>query len=152
MFDKSKEARILLEQLHCASRADMEAVGRVRNWCITVWMASLAAINSDSISLTQWQKYLLPMMPLFLFWILESFYFTFVHLRNAQILELEKIVIINDYESYNNEMFMVRMNFSRFTLRDKLASFIRCLFTKESIIIFYGLLLSASAIFLLAGK
>ena len=88
VMDKSKIANEQLKFLYEEIRNDLDNSKKIRNWCVTVWMASLAAISYEKIELVDSQLMIFPFVPILLFWLLDAFQNTFASLKTRLVIDL----------------------------------------------------------------
>jgi hypothetical protein len=141
LMPASEVLKTQLEQAYIRINEDIKQMSTIRNWCVTVWIAIITVSNSAGLNLTTLQKVILPILPIFLFWLIEGVQRVFarLHVQLAQNLEIalaEGVLnraIIKDYLFLTSE--------ARFNTRQKLKVLTHILFTSEILATFYGLLL-----------
>jgi len=141
---------ILLHQLtqyYNVTENDKQRQTTARNWCITVWLALTLAIVSAKISLGYFEKLLLILTPVLLFWFLEAFQFYFVKINEERTAKVEKFIVENnDITEIPIRLFYVHSYISK-SFHEKAVLFLKHMFATEIISLFYYILVVLSLIF-----
>ena len=146
-MDKNERANHLLEKMYEEIRINDENSKKIRNWCITVWMASLAAIAYGKMDISPSQQNLFPFIPVLLFWLLDSFQNTFASLNVLRVLELEKDIADGGIEKYKNIELFYFNGYMNISLTKKMKVFVYAMVAKETVTFFYLLLFLVTLLF-----
>ena len=143
-----QQAQRYLDSVYAEIRNHLDDSIKSRNWCVTVWMAALAAVAYGKIELNQYQKIILPLAPIFLFWVVEAFHHTFavLHIRLAE--KVERALAEDNLESVQNSELYLIIAFRQYSAGRKLNALIKSLFVRESVIFFYLLLTLITCVFI----
>ena len=146
--DMEDQAYRFLDSVYSEIRNHLDDSMKSRNWCVTVWMAALAAVAYGKIELNEYQKIILPLAPIFVFWIVEAFHHTFavLHIRLAE--RVETALAENKLNTLKkNELFLI-IAFRQYSAGRKIDALIKSLFVRESVIFFYLLLTIITFVFI----
>lgn len=133
-----------LEQLYTDIRRDRDKVSTIQNWCVTVWVAALAAAASPQLQFNQSQRLLLPLLPVGLFWLLASLQHTFIVLATERAIRLEKHLLAGDLETLRPEDTALLLSYSKTSAARKWRALLQALFTCETVLSFFVLLAAAT--------
>ncbi len=149
-MNKSDMAYRMLDILHSSAERNHEASFRIRGWCITVWMASLAFIMSSDFSLSETQKTVFPFLPIALFWLLDGFQNTFklVHGRTAG--RVEEAIATENLEQLDMKNLLYYSSYPQIPYSEKVRAFFAALFTLETVVFFYIVLTAVTCVIVLA--
>ena len=145
-MDKKTSAEHLLSKLYESIDRDKETSAKIRNWCITVWLGSLAFVLSPKFSLSPLQSKIFPFFPIMVFWVLDAFQNSFIYIHGATARKIESALAndeINELEP--NELYFL-ISYDRIQFSMKLKSFVRALVAKETVAFFYIILLLSTAV------
>lgn len=140
-MDKKAAAENLLAKLYDEIWRNREASTKIRNWCITVWMASLAFVLSPKSSLNPSQAHLFPLMPVLVFWILDALQHSFVEIHFQTARNIELALAREDTSSLDEEECYFHLNFEMISFGAKLKAFGKAMFVRETVAVFYLILL-----------
>ena len=145
--NKQELARTQLSQLYTTISDDHDRSGNIRNWCITVWTASLIFPNTGSVALSSKQQVLISLLPIVLFWILDAFQHCFIYLHQLRAAELERVIALDTWDHYDPVRFSLLAGWSQLSYKAKMRSLLHCTFAAESVVGFYLLLAVATVVF-----
>lgn len=143
------DIKVLKEQLshaHVRYEIVFRHCATIKNWCITVWIAILIgifikkAISEGSITL------IVLVLPILLFWILESIYAAGMILLVSFESEIEKRIVEKNFSIENTSDIMLTSMFKAISFKQKLIAVLKAAFTLETILFFYLILLILSLI------
>ena len=100
-MDREKYAEKLLDRLHDAISQNYETSNKIRNWCVTIWMATLMIVSTDKLSVTVQQGYILTFLPIVMFWLLDGFHNVFILIHSKRAKIIENIIAEGNYEDIN---------------------------------------------------
>lgn len=88
-MDLEEYAKDQLSYIYDRISSDEETRSKIKNWCITVWIGSLAAANSIHLTHLLKLRTALPFLPIPFFWTLDVIYQIFIswHREHARTLE-----------------------------------------------------------------
>ncbi|MBA7601864.1 hypothetical protein ES703_08948 [subsurface metagenome] len=144
--DITKQLDILFQQYNLIFKHR----ATIKNWCITVWVALLAAITTGKINLTPLSTLLLMISQVFFFWFLEAIYGGIYKLHNSQIIELEYRLSNKNYESNDPLEIYFLSRYRRFTNWQKVKSILYAFFRMETVMLIYLVLIFASVVFVVS--
>ena len=142
--EKRDVAEKRLVHLYEHTRFDMAHSISIRNWCITVTLGMVAVITMQRVNLEPIQARLLVILPVFLFWVLDSFQHTFISLNKKRTKLLEHALANDEEERFNDEFFYLFRGLDRISFWTKLRTFLRVVMLSETVILFYVLLIIGS--------
>lgn len=137
-----------LNYLHQLVQNSLRMRSMIKSWCITIWSAIAV------ITLTQWNDSIVPnhllfgvlLAPVIFFWIADSVERAREYLHKKQIMDIEKdIVSGKDNIESANELFVMSV-YDKFTKRKKFEYCIKSSIGGETILSFYPILITISAI------
>lgn len=140
-------AKEQLERLHVGISGNHQRSITTRNWCITVWTASLMLPFAREVPITSIEQVILSLLPVVLFWFLDSFQLSFSYLHQQRALELEKIIATNSWDSYDRVKFSYLAGWQGVSKKKKLGALCHCLLFQETTVVFYILLIVGTALF-----
>jgi len=143
---------ILLEHYYDVLLNDSIRLMKTRNWCITVWIATLVAVGSDQLKTDFIQSLILILSQNIFFWIVECLQHTYLLIDNERASEFESFI------SKKNDDTLLPLNYfyvsgdKKIPLCEKFKKFRYSIFKADSIWIFYLLLIASSIIFIIIFK
>ena len=136
-----------LERLYTNISEDRARCFAIRQWCVTVWLGTLAALASGKLSITIRQALFLTIASVVMFWILDGFQHVFVRINSTRARELEAILANpSTIDTFGLRHFCVS-GYKEIAYRTKMRHFVRTLFLNETVFFFYLLLLVGSLTF-----
>lgn len=127
---------------------DQEHSLTIRKWCITIWVAVLAAIATGKLHVDITKALFLAIVPVVMFWILDAFKHSFIDINWTRVMELEVLAAgSSPMDDMTTELFFASGR-TKTPYKQKIWSFLKALFTKETVIIFYLLLFLGSLFFI----
>ena len=151
MFEKSEAAIKLLDQLYDVIKCDNDRSNKIRSWCITIWMATLAIVSTGKLTVTLEQKYILSLLPIIMFWLLDGFQNSFILMHSNRAKELENIISNGTYDNLPNDEYFFISGHRKLSFRSKIKALITSLFLRETVTVFYFLLCVSSFVFVYVG-
>ena len=151
-ISKQEMAKSQLVQLYEVISGNHKHSGTIRNWCVTVWVASLMLPYTGKIDLTASEQIAISLMPVALFWLLDGIQHCFVFLHQQRTRDLERIIARNAWDEYEPERFFYLAGWTNVTQRQKLESLFHCLFLHETVLAFYFLLVTGTLVLALILK
>lgn len=127
--------------------AQNERSFKVQNWCITVWLATLALPHSVHLDLATSQRLALSLLPVFLFWMVSGVQSAFADLVAQRPKSLEKALLQNDSKFENGDRYFLVSGTDEVTFRQKLRALVTSLFLAESVTVFYLIIAIATLAF-----
>jgi hypothetical protein len=146
-MDMRDIAKMQLEQFYRTIREDQGHRITIRNWCRTIWLALLAVIGSGKLQVSANQALLLSIMPICMFWLMESFHHVFITTTEERAKMLEQMIVDDNYASLNPLQHFFVSGYGFVTYSQKIRVLLKAMFTLESVIIFYLLLAPGSIAF-----
>jgi hypothetical protein len=143
--------KLQLEQMYKAIGDDESRKVSIRNWCITVWLAGLTAIGSGKLIINMYQAFLLSTLPVCMFWLLECLQHMFVSINEERAQFLESFLLSNSISSLipSDLTFVAGYRSVRYSKKIK---FLFQTIVRESVLLFYLLLLVGSISFIILLK
>jgi hypothetical protein len=127
---------------------DREASSKLRNWCVTVWLASLALVNSDKLHLTMLQHIALPVLPLLFFWALDALQNTFIFIHSMHARTIERFLLgREEINAARLEDLTLENAIHQVPYWRKIKILFRVAFFAETVFIFYIALIAVTLIF-----
>ena len=71
-------AKDQLSHVYARINADHETRTTIKGWCVTVWVGSAVAASFNQVAIHSILKFLLPLLPIPLFWTLDAMYVMYV--------------------------------------------------------------------------
>jgi hypothetical protein len=146
MIDKRDFLERRLTQYYNWILRDKTQSVTTRNWCLTIWVASVAWVLSNNISLISWHSALIIYLPVLLFWMLDSFQNSFIDLNEQCAKQIEEILTLDNLDNVNLQKHLPIYNHDNTPFSDKIRAFISSLFFKETVSFVYLILLAASTV------
>jgi hypothetical protein len=154
MSDKS-EIHATLDRLYDDLKFGKEKFSTIQNWCLTVWLAALAAVYSPDLALSDAQRVVLPLLAIVVFWLLGAFQVMQIEMVKERASRLETW-LYDHVESAAPQMdirFVAgQETFAHEQPFRKLRLLLRAMLLRETVTIYFGLLLLASVAFQLLGR
>jgi len=140
-------AKDMLGHIYSRIQSDRATSTKIRNWCITVWVGTLALVNSDKLHLSVNQRHSLPLIPIALFWLLDSLQHVFLHYRHDAARDLEEYLLgLKALSAAELRIRCLGNGISHLSFGKKLTMLFRTIFI-ETNTAFYVLLLTAAGVF-----
>lgn len=139
-MDREKYAEKLLDRLHDAISQNYETSNKIRNWCVTIWMATLMIVSTDKLSVTVQQGYILTFLPIVMFWLLDGFHNVFILIHSKRAKIIENIIAEGNYEDINKGDYFFFVGYDKIPMMRKISVFLYSLFCRESVTSFYIML------------
>lgn len=128
--------------------ADKETCAKIKNWCITIWIGSLAVVNSNNLKLTLGQKVALPLLPICFFWVLDAIEHVWIKIHITRAKHLEEILLgLRDTTADELKRLSLESWYRRRGFKENVLSVLRHVFTTETVSVFYGTLMLVTALF-----
>lgn len=142
MEDRRDLARYVLTELYAQVRHDQNADISLRNWCVTVWLATLLLGISEQGGIDP----LLSLLPVGVFWLLSGFQNAFLlrHLEAAR--EIEYRLAVDEFSVALEPTLFLATPTHRASMRDKIHRYLAATFLTESVAGFFLLLGFISAV------
>ena len=137
-----------LEQYYKEIRQKRRARYTIRNWCITIWVAVLIAIGTEKIITDETKAMILVFLPILMFWILEVFQQSFVVLDENRTEVLERILSQTEILFPLSIEYFYNAGYTRIPYKSKVRISMSIMFTSETIIIFYSIMLIGGVLFI----
>jgi hypothetical protein len=138
-----------LDQYYKHIEADRAKKISARTWFITVWIALLALIGSEKLEFSNIAAVFLIVVPVILFWIIESLSQAFIRINEDRAIVLEKMLTSKTIEnsSISEDIFIIS-GWKNLSYKMKVKTFLFAFMQSESIIIFYIPVMIFTLIFL----
>jgi hypothetical protein len=146
MIDKRDFLERRLAQYYNWILRDKNQSVTTRNWCITIWVVSVACVFLNSDRLNSIPSAFLIYLPILLFWMLDSFQNSFITLNEQCAKQIEEILTLESLENVKLHEHLPIYNHDNTQFFDKIKAFISSLFFKETVAFVYLILLGASTI------
>ena len=100
MNNENKFTLILrtLDRLRGKIKHEAEISTKLKQWCISVWIGTLAFIATGKLIITVEQAFLLPFIPIFLFFFLDIFQGALISKHSKIIYILEELLIAKNLD------------------------------------------------------
>ncbi|GEM_PF-3646108 len=113
----------------------------MRNWCITLVFAIIIALSTGELKIVGYLQYIVITLPILLFWFIESLQNSMERISICKVEILEKLMCQETIPELNTDMFYISLR-TNVSLKQKINLLIKSIFTTETIVLFYLLLLA----------
>lgn len=149
-MDKKKFLEQQLDYYYSWIISDKSRSVAIRSWSIAVWLFSIALLLTiEPISQSIFNLLIIVYLPTLLFWLLDGFQNSFIESNEDQARMIEKILVSEEFEGVLLEAYLPISSHLEKTLSAKIKSLLTALFLRETVFIFYFLLLAASSVFII---
>ena len=146
-------AKEQLTQAYSRIAFDKENSARIKNWCITVWVGSLAAVNSNHLTLGIIQRITLPLLPIIFFWLLDAIQHAYVSLHMHRARKLEGFILgLEQANAAELRRLSLESGHRKGTLAENLWKVMQHAFVVETVVAFYTMLCLVTLLFSLLLK
>jgi hypothetical protein len=146
MIDKRDFLEKRLTQYYNWILRDKNQSVTTRNWCLTIWVASVAWVMSDNVRLNSLPSVFIIYLPILLFWMLDSFQNSFIELNEQCAKQIEEILTLDNLDNVKLHEHLPIYSHNNTSFSDKIRAFISSLFFKETVAFLYLILLGASTV------
>jgi hypothetical protein len=132
--------------------SDQNVRAQIENWCVTVWLASLAAAASIDFKKAHGLMEGLPFLPVLFFWLLDGIYQVFIAARRTHARRLEEMLL--GMEKITPEALLpISVEFSRGRdlTRSLWKQIVKSYFWDSTVVSFYVPLIIVTALFYRSG-
>jgi hypothetical protein len=138
--------RFQLTHLYGALEAVLAHQHTTKKWCLTVWLAILAAIFSGNITGSTWEKLFITVLPVATFWLYEGLSGGQILLWEERVLQLERLLATGASGPTDPLPLFYRTGHYSIPLKKKLMAFTRAVFLMETVFVFYVFLCVLSVV------
>ena len=120
-----------------------------KSWCLTVWVLSIIFTASNKTILLNYQGFVLTMIPVIMFWIIEGLQASHMKIMELRVAELEKLWLSDESEVATSADLLFYGSHQYQSSKVKFNLFVFALFKMETVFPFYLLLAIFDAIVVL---
>lgn len=132
--------------------SDQNMRAQIKGWCVTVWLASLAAAGSINLTRIQGLTETLPFLPLAFFWLLDGIYQVFIAARRSHARKLERMLLgIEEITPTALEPISLELSAGRDRIQPMWKQISKSFFRDSTVTSFYVPLIIVTAIFYRCG-
>jgi hypothetical protein len=87
-----------LDELRRILKHEAEVSTKLKQWCISVWIGILAFIATGKMTITVEQAFILPFIPIFLFFFLDIFQGALITQITKKIYMIEELLVTKSFD------------------------------------------------------
>lgn len=133
----------LLDLCYADIRYHQQRISTIQNWSLTAWLAILALVNTPQLQFSFQLRLVLPLVPVLAFWLLTAFEFMFIEFHAQRACEIESALAAGTETELPTDRVFLGLSYRPAYLQ-RLRLFLRALFLRESVILFFVLLTVAT--------
>ena len=148
MNNENKFTLILksLDELRGKLKHEAEISTKLKQWCISVWIGVLAIITTGKITISVEQAFILPFIPIFLFFFLDIFQGALIAQLSKKIFTIEELLISKNLDKIEIKEILL-VNYRKFsTWSEKIKFYLKSMIIPKRIL-FYLLLILTTIFF-----
>ena len=148
MNNENKFALILksLDELRGNLKHESEVSTKLKQWCISVWIGVLAILTTGKMTITLEQAFILPFIPIFLFFFLDIFQGALLSQLAKKIYTIEELLATKSLDEIEVEETLL-FNYRNFlTWSEKIKFYFRSMISPKRTL-FYLLLILTTIFF-----
>src|SRR3989442_11483403 len=118
-------------------RHNYSKISTIQNWCLTVWLATLALVSGPQLKFSFVQRAILPLLPILVFWVLTGLQYMFIIIQIQRAEALERALSEGISHLLAPEEVFFYLSYHRMGFSQKFRLLIHALFLKEMVTSFY---------------
>ena len=135
-------AKDQLQSAYDRITSDQEGSAKIKNWCITVWIGSVAVVTSGHAPWPFAQRLALPLLPIIFFWLLDAVANSYIGVHVARAKKLEAILLgLEETTPQRLLDLSLAAGYPKRSLKEKIKLFVYFFILHKSVSAFYGLLI-----------
>ena len=102
-----------LDELRRNLKHESEVSTKLKQWCISVWIGVLAIITTGKMTITVEQTFILPFIPIFLFFFLDIFQGALIAQLSQKVYTIEELLVAKSLDEIEVKETLI-INYRKF--------------------------------------